>query len=254
MIANINLIHGDCLTEMQKLPDKSIDMICADLPYGVLNKKNKSAKWDETIPLDALWNHYNRIIKDNGAIILFAQGMFTAELMMSNRKMWRYNLVWQKGGRCSGFLNAKRMPLREHEDICVFYKQMPDYHPQMEKCDPNHRNHSRGKLLKEPTNRCYGDFQPTPTRDVDEKYPRSVLNFSRPHPPVHPTEKPVRLIEWLIKSYSNPGDLILDNTAGSMTTAIAAINTCRRCICIEKDEAYYLLGAERVAAHRHNPR
>ena len=114
------IYHEDCLEGMKRIPNASIDCIICDLPYGVLNKGNESAQWDNVIPFDLLWKQYERVIKENGAIILFAQGMFTADLMISNRKLWRYNLIWQKGGRCSGFLNAKKMPLREHEDILVF--------------------------------------------------------------------------------------------------------------------------------------
>lgn len=246
---DIKLLHGDCLELMQDIPDKSVDAIICDLPYEVLNKGNKHAQWDKMLPLDNLWEQYRRIIKDNGAIILFGQGMFTAQLMMSNPNMWRYNLIWQKGGRCSGFLNAKKMPLREHEDILVFYKSLPTYNPQMTKCEPHQRNHSRGKQLKEQTNRCYGKFDKAEDIITDEKYPKSILNFKRPHPQTHPTEKPILLLEWLIKTYSNEGDLILDNTAGSMTTAIAAINTNRKCICIEKDDKYFELGSERVKKH-----
>lgn len=246
---DIELWHGDCLKEMKKIGDKTVDCIICDLPYEVLNKGNKYAQWDKMIPLDTLWEQYNRVIKNNGAIILFGQGMFTAQLMVSNPKMWRYNLIWQKGGRCSGFLNAKKMPLREHEDILVFYKLLPTYNPQMVKCEPNQRNHSRGKQEKEQTNRCYGSFGKVDDNIIDYKYPRSILDFKRPHPQIHPTQKPVALIEYLIKTYSNEGDLILDNTAGSMTTAIAAINTNRRCICIEKDDKYFEIGSERVRKH-----
>lgn len=246
---NIQLIHGDCLVEMQKIPDKSIDFICADLPYEVLNKGNKNAHWDRMLPMDELWAQYERIIKDNGAIVLFAQGMFTARLMMSNPKLWRYNLIWHKLGHVSGFLNARRMPLREHEDICIFYKKFPTYNPQMVKCLPHQRNHSRGKQSKDQTNRCYGGYGKAEDIITDLKYPRSILNFARPHPPIHPTQKPVALIEWLIKTYTNEGELILDNTAGSMTTAVAALNTNRRCICIEKDDEIFSVGEERVMKH-----
>lgn len=243
---DIELIHGDCLIEMQKIPDKSIDFICADLPYGVLNRSNKYAKWDIVIPFDKLWEQYMRIIKDNGAIALFGQGMFTAQLMTSNPNMWRYNLIWQKGGRCSGFLNAKKQPLREHEDICIFYKRQPTYNPQMVKCQPHQRNHSRGKQDKMQTNRCYGNFGKAKAVISDEKYPRSIIRIKRPHPQIHATEKPVELVEWLVMTYTNQGDLVLDNTAGSMTTAIACINTNRRCICIEKDDGFFEMGEARV--------
>lgn len=127
----INKIYNeDCLIGMKAIPDKSIDAIICDLPYGVLNRQNKSAQWDNIIPIEPLWEQYERIIKDNGAIVLFAQGMFTAQLMMSNPKMWRYNLIWDKINRSTGFLNANRCPLRIHEDIVVFYKSQPTYNPQ----------------------------------------------------------------------------------------------------------------------------
>lgn len=248
---NIQLWHGDCLELMKDIPDKSVDAIICDLPYEVLNKGNKHAQWDKMLPMDKLWEQYCRVIKDNGAIILFAQGMFTAQLMMSNPKMWRYNLIWNKVAK-NGFLNANKMPLRQHEDICVFYNILPTYNPQMSKCEPHKRNHSKGNMLKQGKNSCYGNFVEVPTKITDEKYPTSIITEPREHCVgkfFHPTQKPVALIEYLIKTYSNEGDLILDNTAGSMTTAIAAINTNRRCICIEKDDHYFEIGSERVDKH-----
>lgn len=141
----MKLIHGDCLIEMKNIPDKSVDMILCDLPYEVLNKGNKHAQWDRLIPFDKLWEQYNRIIKNNGAIVLFAQGMFTAQLMMSNPKMWRYNLVWDKVNRPTGFLNANRCPLRIHEDILVFYKAQPTYNPQFYIGEKNHKRGGGGE-------------------------------------------------------------------------------------------------------------
>lgn len=242
----MKLWHGDCLELMKDIPDKSVDAIICDLPYGVLNRGNKNAKWDKMLPLDKLWVQYCRLIKDNGAIVLFAQGMFTAQLMMSNPKMWRYNLIWQKGGRCSGFLNAKRQPLREHEDICVFYKKQPTYNPQMVKCLPHQRNHSRGKMEKEQTNRCYGKFGKAVDIITNLKYPKSILNFKRPHPQIHPTEKPVALLEYLINTYTNDGDLVLDNCMGSGSCGVAAVNTNRKFIGIELDENYFNIAKQRI--------
>ena len=150
-----NIIYNeDCLEGMNKIPDKSIDCIICDLPYGTTN-----CSWDSQIPLDKLWEQYNRIIKDNGAIVLFAQGMFTAKLMMSNPDMWRYNLVWDKE-LTSGFLNAKRMPLRSHEDILVFYKSLPTYNPQMTTGKPLHGK-GTAYANKDLTNNCYGDMKAT---------------------------------------------------------------------------------------------
>lgn len=240
------IYQGDCLELIKQLPDKSIDCIICDPPYEVLNKNNKDAQWDRIIPFDELWQQYERVAKDDAAIILFAQGMFTARLMMSNPKLWRYNLIWQKGGRCSGFLNAKKMPLREHEDIVVFYRKQPTYNPQMTKCLPHERNHSRGRQQGEQTNRCYGEFGRAEDIITDLKYPKSILNFNRPHPQIHPTQKPVALIQYLIKTYSNENDLILDNCVGSGTTAVAAIKEKRHFIGMELNKEYYDIACKRV--------
>lgn len=247
-MSNIKLIHGDCLVEMAKMPDKSIDMVLCDLPYGTLNKSNPNAKWDSIIPFDKLWQQYERVIKDNGAIVLFAQGMFTAQLMMSNQKLWRYNLVWDKV-LTSGFLNAKRMPLRSHEDICVFYKQLPIYNPQMREGKPLH---SKGTSYKdkELTNNCYGSLGATDDsrKGSTEKYPTSIIRFPKPHPSisVHPTQKSVELCEWLIKTYTNEGDIVLDNCMGSGSTLVACVNTNRNGIGIELDEKYFNIAKKRV--------
>lgn len=244
----IDLIHGDCLVEMTKIPDKSVDMILCDLPYEVLNKGNKHAQWDRLLPFDQLWQHYERVIKDNGAIVLFAQGMFTAQLMMSNPKLWRYNLVWDKV-LTSGFLNAKRMPLRSHEDICVFYKELPTYNPQMQEGKPLH---SKGSAYKEKelTNNCYGSLGITDDKrkGYTDKYPTSIVRFQKPHPSiaVHPTQKSVELCEWLIKTYTNEGEVVLDNCMGSGSTMAACVNTKRNGIGIELDDNYFKIAQKRV--------
>lgn len=245
---DIELWHGDCLVEMQKIGDKSVDCIICDLPYEVLNKGNKHAQWDKMLPLDKLWEQYNRVIKDNGAIILFGQGMFTAQLMISNPKMWRYNLIWDKI-MPTGFLNSKRMPLRSHEDILVFYKSLPTYNPQMTKCAPHKRNHSKGNMLKPCKNQCYGSYVETPTIISDEKFPKSIISISKEHCVgkfYHPTQKPVALIEWLVKTYTNENELVLDNTMGSGTAAVACMNTNRKFIGIELDDKYYDIACKRV--------
>lgn len=242
------LINGDCLEEMRCIPSKGVDMILCDLPYENLNKSNKNANWDKLIPFDKLWAEYERIIKDNGAIVLFAQGMFTAKLMMSNPKLWRYNLVWDKV-LVSGFLNAKKMPLRCHEDICVFYKKTPTYNPQMTEGKPLHGK-GRSYKNKDLTNNCYGSISATEDvrKGCTEKYPTSILRFKKTHPSVtvHPTQKSVELCEWLIKTYTNEGDLVLDNTMGSGSTMVACVNTNRKGIGIELDETYYKIAKERV--------
>ena len=243
---NVQLYHGDCLDEMKNIPNKSVDMILCDLPYG--QTKNK---WDSIIPFEKLWEQYNRIIKDNGAIVLFANGMFTAELMMSNKKMWKYNLVWDKV-LTSGFLNANRMPLRQHEDICVFYKKLPTYNPQKFEGKPNH---SKGKP-KESTNNNYGEFNfvDNSVKHGNMKHPTSIVTFSKPHPSkmLHPTEKSVDLCEWLIKTYTNDSETVLDNCMGSGSTGVACINMNRKFIGIELDEKYFNIAKNRIEEAKNN--
>ena len=236
----INKIYNeDCLEGMKKIDDKSIDCIICDLPYEVLNKSNENAKWDVVIPFDKLWEQYNRIIKNNGAILLFGQGMFTAQLMMSNSSMWRYNLIWKKGNRSTGFLNAKRMPLRNHEDIVVFYKKLPTYNPQK---TVGAKNHSRGYMKNEQKNQCYGKFDASLSENdfSGMKYPTSIIDVEKEHcKTFHPTQKPVELISYLVRTYTNEGDLVLDNCMGSGTTAISCIREKRNFIGFETDEEYF---------------
>lgn len=238
---NYEIYKGDCLEVMKSIPDKSIDMILCDLPYA--QTKNQ---WDTIIPFDRLWEQYNRIIKDNGAIVLFANGMFTAELMMSNKKMWRYNLVWDKV-LTSGFLNANRMPLRQHEDICVFYKKLPTYNPQKFEGKPNH---SKGKPKENKNNNNYGTFNFVDNSKElgDMKHPTSIITVSKPHPSkmLHPTQKPVDLLEFLIKTYTNEGELVLDNCMGSGSTGVACLNTNRKFIGIELDDKYFEIAENRL--------
>lgn len=229
---------------MQRIPDKSIDMILCDLPYGQTARN----KWDTVIPFVPLWEQYERIIKDSGAMVLFANGMFTADLMQSNRKLWRYNLIWEKTTP-TGFLNAKKMPLRCHEDICIFYKSPPIYNPI--KTTGHIRKVSKAEHKRNCINTTdYGEHGLT-TYDSTERYPKSVLKFStdKQKCSLHPTQKPAALCEYLIKTYTNEGDLILDNCMGSGTTAIAAINTKRNYIGFELDTAYYMLCIERIYNH-----
>ena len=233
---------GDCLEIMPSIDDKSIDLILCDLPFGVT--KNK---WDIIIPLDKLWEQYNRIIKDNGAIVLFAQGVFSAQLIMSNTKMYKYDLIYKKSNRTSGFLNANRQPLRNHEQILVFYKKQPTYNPQFTEGMPLH---SKGIVSKEKQgiNNNYGKYDTSFDKraGTTQKYPKSVLDFERPHPPIHPTEKPVKLCEWLISTYTNENEIVLDNCSGSGTTGLAARNLNRNYIMIEMNEKYYQIGLERL--------
>lgn len=245
---NCRLIHGECISEMGNIADKSVDMVLCDLPYGVLNKKNPNAKWDSAIHFNALWEQYERVIKDNGAIVLFASGMFAADLMQSNRKRWKYNLTWKKGNRPTGFLNAKKQPLRICEDICVFYKKQPTYNPQFtigEKC---HKRGGAGNAeTKQGRNGCYGKFLQTEVVLTRKKYPLSLIDIPKEHPQkFHPTQKPVALLEYLIKTYTNEGEVVLDNCMGSGSTGIAAINTGRRFIGIELDKKYYDIAKQRI--------
>ena len=242
---DINKIYlGDCLDVMKFIGDKSIDMILCDLPYGITQNK-----WDTIIPFKDLWYFYERIIKDNGAIVLFGQDKFSAKLMLSNEKIHRYNLIWDKQ-LTSGFLNANKMPLRCHEDIIVFYKQLPIYNPQKIK---GNKNHSKGKMQTEISNNNYSKYKRVDMGEIlgDMKHPKSIISFSKPHPSkcLHPTQKPIELCEWLIQTYTNEEDLILDNCIGSGTTAIAAINTNRRWIGIEKDEKYFETANKRIEEH-----
>lgn len=240
MPLEINQIHhGDCLQLMNDIPDKSIDSIICDLPYGVT--KNK---WDSVINLPELWIQYKRIIKDNGAIILFSQGLFTAKLQFSNENWYKYDLIWEKD-RPSGFLNAKKMPLRSHEQILFFYKSPPTYNPIMW---DGKKNNSIGKSIILNNNNNYGNFNYKDSRDDlgKSKYPRSVLYYNRPHPPIHPTQKPIELLEYLINTYTNEGDLVLDNCIGSGTTAIACKRTNRNFIGIEKEQKYFDIANKRL--------
>ena len=241
------LYQGDCLELMKNIRDKSIDCIICDLPYGVTSKN----KWDTIIPYEPLWKEYKRIIKDNGPIILFGQDKFTAKTMLSNEKMHRYNLIWNKV-LTSGFLNAGRMPLREHEDIMIFYKKLPTYNPQFTEGKPLHGMGEKFKKVKN-NNNNYNDFNscnnPSANREGDtKKYPKSILTFPRPASSkmLHPTEKPVELLEYLIKTYSNENDVILDNCMGSGSTGVAALNTNRRFIGIELDEKYFNIAKNRL--------
>ena len=239
----MTLLQGDCLELMKDIPDKSIDLILCDLPYGTTRNS-----WDEVISFDKLWAQYNRIIKDNGAILLFAQGKFYVNLVSSNMKMFRYDLVWDKE-LVSGFLNAKRMPLRRHEQVAVFYKHLPTYNPQFTQGKPLH---SKGTAYqtKELTNNNYGDFKATDDDRAGstEKYPTSIMKFQKPHPSVcvHPTQKPVALLEYLIKTYTNEGDTVLDNCMGSGSTGVACQNTNREFIGMELDEKYFNIAKERI--------
>ncbi|MCQ6529853.1 DNA-methyltransferase [Bacillus mycoides] len=237
------VLNMDCLEGMKMIEDKSIDMILCDLPYGTT-----SCKWDSIIPFDKLWEQYERIIKDNGAIVLTASQPFTTKLIESNIKLFRYEWIWKKGNHTTGFPNANRMPLKNHENILVFYKKLPTYNPQgLIKLE------NPIKKKKTPNIGVFGERNNKSLNKVHvtsyTNYPKSVIDFSRDSKTFHPTQKPVALFEYLIKTYTNEGETVLDNCMGSFTTAIACINTNRKYIGFEMDEEYWTLGNERVNKH-----
>lgn len=220
------VIHGDCLDVMKQIPDKSIDMILCDLPYGTT-----ACKWDTIIPFEPLWEQYKRIIKDNGAIVLTASQPFTSALVMSNVKMFKYEWVWVKS-KITGVLNAKRMPVRKHEHILVFSTNgLPNYFPQGMK--------EVNEIIKQGGNSDnYGQRNKKEYVKQFSGCPRDVLEIPSEGKTIHPTQKPVALFEYLIKTYTNEGDLVLDNCAGSGTTGVACKNTGRNYILIEKEQEY----------------
>ena len=237
----INKIYNmDCLEGMKYIDDKSIDMILCDLPYGTTQ-----CKWDIVIPFEPLWEQYERIIKDNGAIVLFGSQPFTSALVMSNLKLFKYEWIWQKT-LATNFMLVKKQPAKKHENILVFYKKQPTYNPQMEigkpyKDKPRKRTvgiHGNAETIKKAIN------------NEGTRYPSSVQLFSNGNNGnVHPTQKPVELCEYLIKTYTNENELVLDNCIGSGTTAIACINTNRNYIGFELDKEYYEIAKNRINKH-----
>ena len=232
------LWHGDCLELMKNIPDGSVDLVLCDLPYGTTRNN-----WDSIIPLDMLWERYKRVIKENGAIVLFSAEPFTSLLITSNIQWFRYDLIWSKT-QGSDFLNANRKPLRSHENICVFYKKQPTYNPQ--KTDGKPYKAKSG----ETTSTNFGKFNGNHhTENKDGKRcPLSVLRFSGEHNrgKQHPTQKPTDLLEWLIKTYTNDGETVLDNCMGSGSCGVACVNTNRRFIGIELDDGYFEIAKKRI--------
>lgn len=224
----------DCLEGMGLIKDKSIDMILCDLPYGTTRNK-----WDTVLPFKVVWSHYERIIKDNGAIVLTAQTPFDKVLGCSNLKLLRYEWIWEKEF-ATGFLNANRMPLKKHENILVFYKKSPVYNPQFTSGKPYKAGRSSYT-----TN--YGKFDPNKKPDNSGfRYPKSVLQFKHDQKRLHPTQKPVALFEYLIRTYTDEGDTVLDNCMGSGTTAIACIKANRNFIGFEIQKEYVDIASNRL--------
>lgn len=222
------LIEADCLEAMQDLPSRSVDLILCDLPYGTTQNR-----WDSVIPLDELWTHYLRIIKKRGAIVLTGQGLFTAKLILSCEQHFKYKIVWMKS-KATNFLNAKKQPLRKHEDICVFYQKHPTYNPQMSNGEPYNKGVRKDQLTG-----SYGDFDPVEVKSKGQRYPTDVVYFKTAESEGevwHPTQKPVALGRYLIRTYTDPGDVVLDNAFGSGSFLIAAFLEGRHFIGIEKND------------------
>jgi site-specific DNA-methyltransferase (adenine-specific) len=242
-----SVLNGDCLELMKDIPNESIDMILCDLPYGTT-----SCKWDTIIPFDKLWEQYERIIKPNGAIVLTASQPFTSALVMSNIKNFKYSLVWSKK-MTSGFANAKYQPMKSHEDILIFCKNKTIYNPQMVKRTDNELKRLSHKSVNTTSSEHTKSMIGKSGNRYDNiyKYPNSIIekigvmnNGGEKLP--HPTQKPISLFEYLIKTYTNEGDLVLDNCAGSGTTAIACLNTNRNYILMEQDKQYFDLINKRI--------
>ncbi|MDX7778325.1 site-specific DNA-methyltransferase [Aeromonas hydrophila] len=238
---SLELLHGDCLDLLPSLADGSIDMVLADPPYGTTQ-----CKWDSIIDLQAMWRELERVCKPNAAIVMTAAQPFTAQLVCSNMGMFKYEIIWEKGN-ATGFLNAKKQPLRAHESVLVFYRQQPTYHPQMTS------GHARKTAKRKTVNsECYGKALSLTEYDSTDRYPRSVQFFSsdKQRGSYHATQKPVALMEWLIRSFSNPGDVALDFCMGSGTTGVACMNTGRSFIGMENDRDIFEVAVSRLTAAR----
>tara|TARA_Y100000114_G_scaffold80882_2_gene74579 strand:- start:1051 stop:1797 length:747 start_codon:yes stop_codon:yes gene_type:complete len=241
----MKLYNGNCLEVMKLIPDRSIDAIITDPPYGTT-----ACKWDSVIDLELMWEQINRIIKSNGAIVLFATQPFTSVLAMSNLKYFKYEWIWQKS-HATGHLNSKKQPMRQHENICVFYKSQCTYNPQMINKTYTDKRTKSGDNNKVDV---YKDFKKV-TRQIPttKGYPKTIQYFATPFKGgeggKHPTQKPVALIEYLIKTYTNEGETVLDFTMGSGTTGVAAKNLDRKFIGIEKNKNYYNIAKERINKH-----
>lgn len=234
------LIEGDCLQAMKQIEDGSVSLILCDLPYGTTQNK-----WDSLIDLPSLWMQYERVLKPGGVIVLTSQGIFTAKLILSNERLFKYKLVWEKS-KSTNFLNAKKQPLRKHEDICVFYNKNATYNPQM----GAGKAYDKG-VRKDQLSGSYGDFQPSHVKSDGERYPSDVIYFKtaeseKERTVWHPTQKPVDLGRYLVRTYSNPGELVLDNASGSGSFLLAAAIEGRRFIGIEKNQEVHFFKDERA--------
>ena len=235
----INTVNqADCMDLLKEVPNSSIDMVLCDLPYGTTQNK-----WDSVIPLTELWKEYQRICKPNGAIVLTSQGIFTAKLILSAEKLFKYKYVWEKS-KATNFLNAKKQPLRKHEDVCVFYRKQPTYHPQMTTGAPYDKGVRKNQLTG-----SYGDFEPVDVQSDGSRYPSDVVYFKTAESEgdvVHPTQKPVALGRYFVRTFTNPGDIVLDNTSGSGSFLVAALLEGRNFIGIEKNDDIVLFKDKRI--------
>ena len=238
-------MQGDCLELMKDIPDKSVDMILCDLPYGMT-----ACKWDSIIPFEPLWEQYNRIIKKHGAIVLMAAQPFSSALVMSNPKGFKYEWVWDKV-RPSGFQVAKYKPMQRHENVLVFTSkgECVNYFPIMERRDKPVKGCVASSSESSPLK--YSDGK---TRIYTHKNPQSIIAFPKPNRTIHPTQKPVALLEYLIKTYTNEGETVLDNCMGSGSTGVACVNTNRNFIGIELDDKYFKIAKQRISEAQNKPK
>ena len=241
-MSKIDLYNGDCLEIMKNISDKSVDMILCDLPYGTT-----ACKWDTVIPFGPLWEQYNRIIKDNGAIVLFGSEPFSSALRMSNIKNFKYDWIWDKVNRYTGYGSCKYAPLKRYEIVSVFYKSKPTYNPQMMQGKPY-------KKTGDYSSKIYGtDKVKKHGKNNGERYPFNILQYKgvdKKNGFLHPTQKPIALLEYLIKTYTNEGDVVLDNCMGSGSTGVACVNTNRDFIGIELDKDYFNIAKQRITGNQ----
>lgn len=251
----IQLYNGDCLEVMKQIPDGSIDMVLCDLPYGTT-----ACDWDKPIDFETMWTQYRRICKPNSAIVLFSAQPFTTDLINSNRKDFRYEIIWEKTLK-TGFYSANKMPLKGHENILVFYRKLPTYHPQKYKVERS----DVGRIRTKKADRCvlYGHVKEQDWVETGERYPHDVIHFSNWNGALfgntqkatrHPTQKPIPVLEYLIKTYSNEGNTILDNTMGSGSTGVACVNTNRNFIGIELQKDFFDIAKQRIEDAQNEPK
>lgn len=237
---DVQLFNDCCFEVMKSIPDNCVDLILVDLPYGTTN-----CKWDSVLPLDKLWQEYNRIAKKNAAMLFTCTQPFTTALVASNIKYFKYNWIWEKS-KATGYLNAKKMPMKAHEEVCVFYRKPPTYNPQMWQSTP----YNKGTAHR-PTEVYGSQVATTVKNDTGLRYPRTVQYFKTAESEgkvLHPTQKPLSLMSYLIRTYSNEGEVVLDNAMGSGTTGVAALSNKRKFIGIEKDEGYYNTAKKRIVS------